>query len=86
MVLLGVQLLAVGEVLLAFVLAHFEGIWGQDGGTLGVGAKGAVEGLGGRRNDGPNRGVAFILTSISSDTAPMKLSFSFRTRIISLRK
>ena len=43
-VLLGFRLLAVGEVLLAFVFAHFEGIWGLDGGTLEVGAKGVVEG------------------------------------------
>lgn len=44
MVFLGFQLLAVGEVLLAFVFAHFEGIWGLDGGTLGVGAKGVEDG------------------------------------------
>ena len=43
-VLLGFRYPAVGRVLLAFVFAHFEGIWGLDGGTLGVGAKGVEDG------------------------------------------
>ena len=44
MVFLEFRLLAVGEVLLSFVFAHFEDIWGLRGGMLRVGAKGFVDG------------------------------------------